>query len=152
MKQKIVVCDIDGTIANDEKRKNDARGSDGQINWDKYFEAINVLHDKPNESLRNRLNEYRTTKGLPIVFLTGRPNYLYSATMRWFFLNEIPVDLLIMRDVSDTSYLDIEDFKTRKLNDILQLYDIEIAFDDLDEGIKACQNNNINCEKIEIKE
>ena len=152
MKQKIVVCDIDGTIANDKRRKEEARGVDGQIIWENYFEDMKVLHDEPNEELKKRLIEYRTLKGLPIIFLTGRPNKLYSATMRWMFLHQIPVDLLIMRDISDTSYLNIEDFKTRKLHDILQLYDIEIAFDDLDEGIKACQNNNINCEKIEIKE
>jgi uncharacterized HAD superfamily protein len=145
---KSILVDIDGTIADESLRRKNATDQKGNINWNKYFDESLLIKDKVNEKLKKRLKKFYE-EGYTIVFLTGRKENLRDVTISWLSENDIPVDYLIMRE-QNSNYLDIEDFKTKKIHELKLAFDFEIAFEDLEEGIQALKNEKIKYEKIKF--
>ena len=90
----LIVCDIDGTISDCRHRQHLAVGRD----WDAFHSLADL--DPPIGAVVWFLEEMRTT-GHTIIFLTGRPEYLRTLTLKWlesacdFSLNEDYVELLM---------------------------------------------------------
>ena len=74
--KNIILCDIDGTVANNDHRQHFL---EGQKDWDGFFSEL--INDKPIYSIIDKVNkEYGD--GKEIIFLTGRPErYRYSTTL-----------------------------------------------------------------------
>ena len=74
--KKIVICDIDGTIANNDHRQHYL---EGKKDWEGFFSEL--INDEPIFPIINKvIEEYNA--GKEIVFLTGRPErYRYSTTL-----------------------------------------------------------------------
>ena len=74
--KNIILCDIDGTVANNDHRQHFL---EGKKDWDGFFSQL--INDKPIYSIINKVNnEYLT--GKKIIFLTGRPErYRYSTSL-----------------------------------------------------------------------
>ena len=64
---KIVLCDIDGTVANNDHRQNLLKEFK---DWDLFFSKLD--QDEPIEKIIKIVNEY-SEQGFVIYFLTGRP-------------------------------------------------------------------------------
>ena len=49
MKKNTIIFDLDGTLANIDKRKEFATKSNGKLDWDVFFSSSNIKLDVPNE-------------------------------------------------------------------------------------------------------
>jgi len=75
--KKIVICDIDGTIANNDHRQHYL---EGKKDWEGFFSEL--INDEPIFPIINKvIEEYNT--GKEIVFLTGRPERYRNVTTEW---------------------------------------------------------------------
>ena len=93
----IILCDIDGTVANNDHRQHFLQGNK---DWDGFFSDLS--NDAPIYPVINLVNE-ESKKGKKIMFLTGRPErYRYSTTswLKDYFSFEI---ILYMRPDNDKS-------------------------------------------------
>ena len=74
--KKIILCDIDGTIANNDHRQHFL---EGKKDWDGFFSEL--INDEPIFPIINKVIEEHDA-GKDIIFLTGRPErYRYSTTL-----------------------------------------------------------------------
>ncbi|MDC0072332.1 hypothetical protein OAK06_04025 [Gammaproteobacteria bacterium] len=75
--KKIVICDIDGTIANNDHRQHLLEGFK---DWDKFFDQMSL--DKPINPVINLVKKMQK-EGNEIAFLTGRPERYRPNTTKW---------------------------------------------------------------------
>tara|TARA_B100001758_G_C17862025_1_gene329479 strand:+ start:64 stop:501 length:438 start_codon:yes stop_codon:yes gene_type:complete len=74
---KIILCDIDGTIADNSHRQFLLKNNN---NWDKFF--LEMKNDLPIYPVINKvIDEFRD--GKEIIFLTGRPSNYEKETNEW---------------------------------------------------------------------
>ncbi|MDA9259619.1 hypothetical protein OAD37_04495 [Gammaproteobacteria bacterium] len=93
---KIVLCDIDGTIANNDHRQHLLKE---YKDWDLFFSKLDL--DEPIKEIIKIVNEY-AKQGMIIYFVTGRPMRYELKTKDWlkkFFKFKIN---LIMRNNNDS--------------------------------------------------
>ena len=96
---KIIVFDIDGTIANTDHRVHHVHPEEGQKkNWPAFFaEAVN---DQPHNHVVNLIRMY-DGMGYLIILCTGRPANLRNDTLEWLSKQDVPHDVLLMRLTTD---------------------------------------------------
>ena len=68
LKNKIVIFDLDGTLARDNKEIK--VNPNGKLNWDKFFDPNNISMDKPNHLIK--MAQTLHTNGYRIQILSGR--------------------------------------------------------------------------------
>ena len=93
--KKIILCDIDGTIANNDHRQHYLQR---KKDWDGFFSEL--INDKPIFPIINKVIEEHDA-GKDIIFLTGRPERYRHNTTLWlkeYFNFEIN---LVMRRNND---------------------------------------------------
>ena len=93
--KKIILCDIDGTIANNDHRQHFLQG---KKDWDGFFSEL--INDEPIFPIINKVIEEHDA-GKDIIFLTGRPERYRHSTTLWlkkYFKFEIN---LVMRRNND---------------------------------------------------
>lgn len=74
--KNIILCDIDGTIANNDHRQHFL---EGKKDWDGFFSEL--VNDLPIQIIIDKVIQEQSN-GKEIVFLTGRPErYRYSTTL-----------------------------------------------------------------------
>ena len=72
----IVLCDIDGTVANNDHRQHFL---EGKKDWDGFFSEL--VNDLPIQIIIDKVTQEQTN-GKRVVFITGRPErYRYSTTL-----------------------------------------------------------------------
>tara|TARA_X000001036_G_C20587960_1_gene769538 strand:+ start:157 stop:591 length:435 start_codon:yes stop_codon:yes gene_type:complete len=74
---KIVLCDIDGTVANNDHRQHYL---EGKKDWDGFFSEL--INDRPIPEIINQIKEHHSS-GKKIIFLTGRPEKYRKQTLLW---------------------------------------------------------------------
>ena len=75
--KKIILCDIDGTIANNDHRQHFLQG---KKDWDGFFSEL--INDEPIIRIIKKINAYHD-EGKNIIFLTGRPERFRYSTTLW---------------------------------------------------------------------
>lgn len=75
--KKIILCDIDGTIANNDHRQHFL---EGKKDWDGFFSEL--INDEPIFPIINKVIEEHNS-GKDIIFLTGRPERYRYSTLLW---------------------------------------------------------------------
>ena len=141
--KKIILCDIDGTIANNDHRQHFL---EGKKDWEGFFSEI--INDKPIYPVINIINE-ESSNGKKIVFLTGRPERYRYSTKLW--LNEyfnFDFEIYMRKDNDKNNKLKVkrEIFNANfNVEDIL--YCIDNDYDLLEQwnemGLKAMDANTI---------
>ena len=118
MKEKeIVICDIDGTVANNDHRQHLLKDHG---DWDKFFEQLDK--DKPLKEIIYMV-EKKHKEGKKICFITGRPERYRKKTERWLKQN-LDLDFsLIMRKDKD---------RRNKLETKKELFQVNFIVDDID--------------------
>jgi|TARA_B100001093_G_C26850947_1_gene1025099 ribonucleotide monophosphatase NagD (HAD superfamily) len=77
LEKKIVICDIDGTIANNDHRQHLLKEFK---DWDIFFAQLHL--DEPILDVIEKIKDLKR-EGKEIVFLTGRPERYRSSTKEW---------------------------------------------------------------------
>jgi uncharacterized HAD superfamily protein len=148
IKEKAILVDIDGTLADESKRHGYAKMGNGKIDWEKYFDDKMLLQDKVNIPLKKRILKYKK-EGYKVIILTGRPIKYEKQTKKWLTKNKIPYDKLVMREVGH--YTKTTEYKSKEISKLKKDYVFEIAFEDLGSGIKALEIQKVPYEKIYFK-
>lgn len=80
--KNIIVCDLDGTLANCEHRVHHVRNK--PKNWDAFYAG--VREDEVNDVVLNVLDKFISYEGslYDIIFCTGRPERCRADTEWWF--------------------------------------------------------------------
>lgn len=114
--RKIILCDIDGTIANNDHRQHFL---EGKKDWDGFFSEL--INDEPIFPIINKVIEEHNT-GKDIVFLTGRPErYRYSTTLWLKEYFNFELKILMRKDNDQNNKLKVkkeifeENFKAEEI-------------------------------------
>lgn len=91
----ILICDIDGTLADIKHRKHLVEK--GRPQWDEFFEAMGI--DEVNYWCKELL-ECMSARH-EIVYVTGRPENYREHTEEWMSRHNIPSGRLYMRKEGD---------------------------------------------------
>jgi predicted kinase len=95
--KSIVLCDLDGTLANVEHRRHLVQQE--PADWEGFFAAIK--DDTVRPEVLSRLTEY-SQQGLTIVLISARPQRYRVPTLEWLDRHHIPYLTLLMRPDADT--------------------------------------------------
>lgn len=98
--ENVVICDIDGTIADTTHRVHFVTDlKDGKKDWKGFFGAMDK--DPVREQVRAVLIDLYN-KGMNIVFMSGRPDNYKQVTLDWLARNNLDFAItLIMRRADD---------------------------------------------------
>lgn len=95
---KVVICDVDGTIADTTHRTHHVQGD--VKDWRSFFEGMD--RDPVRMDVKETLDQYMKD-GCEIIFMSGRPDNYKQKTLDWFLNNSINGWFtLIMRKSSDS--------------------------------------------------
>ena len=75
--KNIILCDIDGTVANNDHRQHFL---EGKKDWDGFFNALDK--DQPIYPIIDKIIE-ENKSGKELIFLTGRPERYKDRTKTW---------------------------------------------------------------------
>jgi hypothetical protein len=81
----IVICDIDGTIADNSHREGFIQG--GQKDWDSFYKPELMERDTPIAAAMRALPELVSKVQQNFFFLTGRPERTRETTAAWIKLH-----------------------------------------------------------------
>jgi predicted kinase len=122
IKNKVVVCDIDGTIADIKHRLHFAKGE--SKDWNKFFEAMD--RDSVRAGVREMLNQ-EEMNGFQLLFVSARPEDYREQTVKFLKGCGLPTEWLFMRPSGDKRDDTIVKFniynKYLKNLDVVKVYD-----------------------------
>ena len=138
--KNIVICDIDGTVANNDHRQHLLQGFK---TWDKFF--AHLSEDLPiSEVIEFVINLH--DEGKDVVFVTGRPARYEKATRKWlekYF--DFEIKLIMRQDQDKRNKIDVkkeiflENFKPK---------DIFLVIDNDRDLIKMWQSLSLNTKLV----
>ncbi|MGI9599529.1 MAG: polynucleotide kinase, partial [Candidatus Actinomarina sp.] len=82
LKNKWIIFDLDGTLADIEDRRKLSTKEDGKMDWDKFFDPENIKLDKPKTDVIMMLQALKAF-GYQIAILTGRSKATKEETKNW---------------------------------------------------------------------
>lgn len=103
--EQVIVCDLDGTLANVEHRRHFVR--EGKKDWKSFFD--NMVNDTVNRWCEAILDAMSGKGRYRAVYATGRPKDYFEHTFQWLVKNSLTYDgyHLFMRRKSDSRRDDI---------------------------------------------
>lgn len=135
-KQKLVLCDIDGTIANNAHRQNLLKEFK---DWDKFFSFMK--DDEPIHVIIEMVKK-KVESNNHLIFLTGRPEKYRKMTENWlskYFDNEY--SLLMRKDGDRRNKIIV---KEEIFNENFQKKQIKACFENDPELIELWQKLGLN--------
>lgn len=81
---KLAIIDVDGVIANSDKRFEMAKREDGSTDWKVAFNPSLLVHDELIEGVKEAI-QHLYDQGYTIVYLTSRPEHMKQMSVA--FLN-----------------------------------------------------------------
>ena len=134
MNPKIVLVDIDGTVA--------IRGKRGPFEWDR------VIEDLPNHAVVCLVRALHQA-GNDIIFISGRSSICRQATFSWLSVNVLTPHQLIMREDNDTRPDDIVK-KELALTNFPDLSQILLVIDDRTKVVKMWRHTlGLTCVQVD---
>ena len=125
---KIVIFDLDGTLALIDSRRELSIGDDGKMDWDTFFNPKMISLDDPNQKVIDMLNMIDNTDKYQIWILSGRSDVTKDATIDWLNNHGINYDNLIMRP---QNHLYMRDSTLKQMwLDTIGKDDVAMVFDD----------------------
>jgi beta-phosphoglucomutase-like phosphatase (HAD superfamily) len=143
--KKIVIFDLDGTIALIDHRRHFVEGKGSKATdeeWRCFFAAC--VDDKPNTPVIETLRALRA-QGYCIIILSGRSDEVDKETKTWLMDNEVPYDELHMRP--EGNYEPDQIWKAR----FLRKFDPETilcVFDDRQKVVDMWRSKGITCFQV----
>ena len=144
-KDKIVIFDLDGTLALIDDRRDLATKDNGKFDWDVFFNPDNINLDLPNQPVINMANILHR-QGFRIFILSGRSDVTHQATVNWLNDNDIWWDHLVMRPQNHL-YLPDNDLKQMWLDSIGK-DNVAMVFDDRNQVVDMWRQNGLTCFQV----
>lgn len=138
-----MVTDLDGTLANCEKRRHFVRNINNDPTWKKNWGAFFKLvkTDTPNQFIVDKIKKVKG-EGLDVIIVSARPEYTRKDTEDWLNMYSIPYDRLLMRASNDSR--DDEIVKPEIVEKYLDKSKILEWYDDRPKVIRAIRALGIN--------
>lgn len=118
--KKVIIFDIDGTLANSDHREYMIHHAVDRsaVDWDEYFEASR--QDPPHYEIQWLNHIMAERDDVELIVLTARPDYSRDMTEEWLALHDIAHSELIIKPVLpdgtyDPDYL----FKEKVLDQLI---------------------------------
>jgi hypothetical protein len=122
---KVVVFDIDGTVADVRHRLHLIEGNPGRDEWARFFDAAGEDPLLPEGAAAVR----RLATGHEVVWQTGRPERVRDLTQRWLEAHDLPPGRLLM--YPDEEFPRPRRFvKLDQLAELVREHDIVTVLDD----------------------
>ena len=130
MNKKIVIFDLDGTLAIIDKRRDLARKPNGKFDWGVFHDASNISLDEPNTPVI-KMAQLLAEDGFLIAIFSGRSDKTEHTTRAWLTRNRVPFHTLIMRPHKTMNFIPDEVLKKQMLDDApFGIDDILMVVDD----------------------
>ena len=142
MKRKLVISDLDGTIALVNHRRHLVEGKNKD--WRAFYAAC--VDDTPNEPVVETLRTLQKA-GHEIIIVSARSKEVENETIHWLNTCEIPFDKFYMlREAGD--YTSDVELKRRFLMSIEDHSDIFVIFDDRDSVVRMWRDHGLPCFQV----
>ena len=141
---KIVIFDLDGTLALIDKRR-DLATKNGKMNWNVFFNPDNIDLDTPNQAVIDMANMLYSQDYI-IYILSGRSDKTQDATIAWLDKHNVNYDLLIMRPQNQL-YKKDSDLKQSWL-DTIGKDRVSMVFDDRQQVVDMWRSNGLTCFQV----
>ena len=138
--KKIVIFDLDGTLALIDSRRELSLKDNGKIDWDVFFDPKMISLDDPNQPVIDMANML-SKQGYTIMILSGRSDVTYQATIDWLNKHDIWFDNLIMRPQNHL-YKPDNDLKQMWLDSIGK-DNVAMVFDDRQQVVDMWRENGL---------
>lgn len=146
MNNKIIIVDLDGTLALNKHRFHYIDKSLGKrIDWDAYFEACD--QDIPHTPVIETIKALKA-QGYKIHVFSARGDVVREKTIQWLNKHNVLFDDLTMREMN--SYTPDEELKKRWLLTYYPNFKEEIfgVFDDRDKVVKMWRSMGLTCFQV----
>ena len=150
-KDKWVIFDLDGTLADIEARRKLATKPTGKMDWDIFFAPQLIALDSPNTPV------IETAKALAekynIAIFSGRSKATKAVTMDWLDKHGVSFNILKMRPTSHPwKFMPDDKLKQHWLDDLFpkdsKRHDIVCVFDDRDKVVDMWRKNGLTCMQV----
>ena len=142
---KIVIFDLDGTLALIDDRRDLSTKDNGKFDWDVFFNPDNISLDLPNQPVIDMANLLHK-QGFRIFILSGRSDVTQDATLDWLRKHNVPFDHLQMRP-QKLLYLPDNDLKQSWL-DAIGKDNVAMVFDDRNQVVDMWRQNGLTCFQV----
>jgi phosphatidate phosphatase PAH1 len=137
--KKVVIVDIDGTIAECSERAE--AYLKGKKDWESFYETS--VHDEPVADVVEVVKVLECF-GYPIVLMTGRPEKYRGQTAMWLFKHGIKHSGLLMRRDGDYR----EDFVVKKEMFLKLLDSVLCVFEDRKQVVDMWRSMGVTCFQV----
>ena len=141
MNKKIVIFDLDGTLALIDSRREISIGDDGKMDWDTFFNPKMISLDDPNQTVIDMARMINMTDRYQIWILSGRSDRTKDATIDWLNQHDVPFDHLMMRP-KKLHFTKDSDLKQMWLDEI-GVDNVAMVFDDRNQVVDMWRKNGI---------
>ena len=143
---KVVIFDLDGTLALIDKRRSKALQKNGKLDWEVFFSPENIQLDEPNIPVIKTFQAMKQA-GFEVGIFSGRDSISHKETVEWLMENGIQFDFFKMRPQGDCTPDDV--LKKEWLDVIISDgKEILCVFDDRDKVVKMWRENGISCFQV----
>lgn len=145
IRDRAVIFDIDGTLANNDHRQHYLEG-DGKKDWKNFFKEMHK--DTLHEDIMELLVLY-ADQGYKILLLTGRGAEYIEETQKW--VTELGMkhymEQLYMRPLKD--YRKDTEIKAEIYHEMIKpRFDVRMIFDDRDSVVKMWRGLGLRCLQV----
>ena len=145
--KKIVIFDLDGTLALIDKRRAISQKMNGKMDWDIFFDPTNIDLDQPNTPVI-KMAQMLKSQGFMIVIFSGRSKATKDATTQWLDRHDVPFDVIKMRPADRSigghfHFMKDSDLKQHWLDDLQIKDDIFAVFDDRNQVVDMWRSNGL---------
>ena len=143
---KVVIFDLDGTLALIDKRRAKAALPNGKMNWKEFFAPENIQLDEPNWPVIESFKAMQRA-GFTVGIFSGRDDISRKETIDWLTQHGIEPNFLKMR--KNGSFVPDDKLKKLWLDDVLKLgHEVMCVFDDRDKVVQMWRDNGITCFQV----
>ena len=147
---KWIIFDLDGTLADIEDRRQLCTKENGKMDWDEFFDPINISLDKPNEPVI-KMAQVLAETGHKIAIFSGRSEKTIEATREWLHQHGIKFDILKMRP--ERNFTPDEDLKFKWfteefVDNATSGRNVECVFDDRQKVVDMWREIGLTCMQV----
>lgn len=145
-KNKIVICDLDGTLADITHRIHYIDGKNSRKkDYDAFYKSC--PNDVPKQNIIALVRALH--KDHRIYIVSGRSDSVYKETVEWLVAHDIPFDRLLMRKSGDYTPDNVLKQHWLKVGDLGKPSDILFAIDDRWRIVDMWRKQGITCLQVD---